>query len=317
MRLSLIEDFPGEIRNVIYELCVDEALLSGKAKQKNKRSTRDPGGFGRQTNIAEESQDKKPEGELRFNVTALPRWEGPPVLRIEGLGPLPLMFVSKKINEQVSSLIYARIGTVSLGGYILQHRSEDARFRWNNACTLLRKQSGLLKFTRNITIKLPSTRADLEDSGWRAMQMGLPYRQEISEAKIKPWGGVIPGLVDFLLSFENLSTVRIIVEIENKDPPSWEPLFPLNMVGKVMPEFDFVAPASPFSLFVRPQPWHWNGVSVTQTHVWWMSWIKYVQDREIVEQAKKSAEQDGKLADLLAALEENNSIIDELLSRRI
>lgn len=80
-------------------------------------------------------------------------------MRTNGIGPLPLLFVSKGIFRDLSSLIYSEVDCVSIGGYPVQSPDEDPSIRWSVVYPLLSKQPSLRKFTRSVKIRMPMVSA--------------------------------------------------------------------------------------------------------------------------------------------------------------
>jgi len=222
---SYIERFPGEIRNHIYECCIDMALQPANVKC---RQTRHRGRQSYWRRIKPVPGSKEESKELQFDMKVVSRWNRRSVIRTRGLGSLPLLFASRKIYAEISSLIYARARDLCVGGYILEHPGEDPSGRWKESYSLLQKQPGLLKFTRSILIQLPSIREDL-DVGLRR-SLGLIPRLPKSGSSndiTRVWASLAPELSEFLLRFEALSTIRIIIQVENQAPPKFETLFQL------------------------------------------------------------------------------------------
>jgi hypothetical protein len=119
------EQLPGELRNYIFKFCIHDAFTSASSKK-----------------VITKSQQKVET--LPLNITVLPRWTGPGQLRITGAGPLPILFLNKKLHDEVSSLVYSRVNEVSIGGYVLQYPQEDPTGRWKIAYDLLEKVPHIL-----------------------------------------------------------------------------------------------------------------------------------------------------------------------------
>jgi hypothetical protein len=136
---ELLKRLPGEIRNQIFEICIQEAMRSRKARISQRLQ-----------------QILSPSKTTYLNVAVSPRWHGPGVMRVNGIGPLPLLFVNKQIYQEISSLVFSKLETVSIGGYLIQRPHEDPNIRWAVAYSLLNRQPSLLKFTRKIEIHLPT-----------------------------------------------------------------------------------------------------------------------------------------------------------------
>jgi hypothetical protein len=226
MDTSYLERFPGEIRNNIYKCCIDIALQSAKVKVKR---------FGKFEYVDTQGQhwvrhmvivkSAKEDIKHQFEVQVVSQWNRRPVIRFTGLASLPLLSVNKKVYAELSSLIYAKVGDVSVGGYILEHPSEDPSSRWKGAHSLLQKQPGLLKFMKSISIRLPSMRGELEVGRLRSLGLTPPSLNPVSSNAItRVWARFVPDLLEFLLRFEALSTIRIIIPVEKQPPPNFNTL---------------------------------------------------------------------------------------------
>jgi hypothetical protein len=130
-----LETLPAEIRNQIFKICIYNAMNTRKQI---------PG------------LPPRPSKPSSFGVSVFPRWSGPGLMRTDGIGPLPLLFVNKQIYTEVSSLVYSMLDSVSIGGYLIQRPDEDPNIRWEVAYSLLRKQPSLLKYTKKVKIFMPT-----------------------------------------------------------------------------------------------------------------------------------------------------------------
>jgi len=133
--LVRLETLPGEIRNHIFEICIYNAIKTPKEVR----------GWPHRS--------PKPSS---FTLSVFPRWSGPGVMHTNGIGPLPLLFVNKQIYKEVSSLVYSMLDSVSIGGYLIQRPDEDPNIRWSVAYSILKKQPSLLKYTKKVTIHMPT-----------------------------------------------------------------------------------------------------------------------------------------------------------------
>lgn len=122
---KLLEKLPGELRNYIFEFCIRDAFTSAQSKKGITQS--------------QPSLERSP-----LSISVLPRWSGSGQLRVTGVGPLPILFLNKKLHGEVSSLVYSTVNEVSIGGYILQYPQEDPTTRWRIAYDLLEKVPHIL-----------------------------------------------------------------------------------------------------------------------------------------------------------------------------
>lgn len=141
--LKSLEGFPGEILDQIFEICIQEAIDSHKSRQ------------------ARRIPSQRAPSEIRsFSVSVFPRWNGPGVMRTDGINPLPLLFVNKQIYEEVTSLVYSKLENVTFGGYPVQRPDEDPNIRWAVAYSLMSHHPTLLQFTGKVKVHLPTVSED-------------------------------------------------------------------------------------------------------------------------------------------------------------
>jgi hypothetical protein len=198
---------PGEIRNKIYELCILSAL-----KETNKSRPI----FNSHTTIV-------PAGPLSgLQYVALPRWSGPGLLRLEGIGALPCLFTNKQIYREISSLLHSMVQNVSIGGYVLQCPGEDPSVRWECAYSLMRNRADILQFVKRVTVMLPCIREGVFRGRWSEFSLKDPGTRVESE----PWL-MLPGLTAFLRTFKSLQTLKIVMTADKSNPPDFEQLLPL------------------------------------------------------------------------------------------
>jgi hypothetical protein len=198
-KATFLQILPGEIRNEIFELCIGNALNNAKTPRFQTEA-----------------------GKKGFTITALPQWNGPGCMRTEGIGPLPLLFVNRQIHKELSSLVYSKVEEISIGGYFLQFRNEDPSPRWDVAYSLLKQHPDLQKFTKNVKIILPHTRDDLLRYHWES----LGYKYQRNSGRCQDWT-ILPGLEEFLCTFESLSTLKLVITSELREPPQFEQLLSL------------------------------------------------------------------------------------------
>lgn len=218
---------PGEIRNVIYEILIQSALSTPKGLLKKSPTANFP-------------------STTPFTITALPRWNGPPVLKFAGIGNLQILLASKKVYAEVSTLLYPHVHSLILGGYTLQHRAEDPRARWLATFTALERRPGLLDSVKDITLKLPCAREELFRS--HLLSFGM-VRSSVSTSDLDSyqqcWVG-IPDMVSFLKKCDVLQRVRIIITAVEGRPGMmdiwWDALWGMvypNHVGGLRMDIDF------------------------------------------------------------------------------
>ena len=202
-----LDHLPGEIRNQIFELCMNDAIRASKAND--------------------------------LTISVIPRWQGPGEFRMNGIGPLPLLFVNKKTYNELSSLVYATISEVSIGGYIIQYPDEDPNVRWNVAYSLIKQRPNILAYVKKVKVSLPYVRNDVLDGYWRSL--GVPSPGDVP-TKCDPWS-IVPGLKQFLRKFRAMEILHLVITANRRDPPDFEKLLPLhNYFGRTTVEMVTTTP---------------------------------------------------------------------------
>jgi hypothetical protein len=242
-QFSLFDQLPGEIRNQIFEYCVQNASkpIKGARWLTNQTQTKDR------------------------ELSIQPRWNGPVRIRMSGIGSLPLIWVNKRTNYELASLVYSKVESVRIGGYILRHPNENPTLIFNQINATLMNPH-IRQFAQNIKLKLPSTREDLHrmsDSLRGFSITGFLDRDRLPN--FEAVFSVIPTLVETLKLFESLETLEIVITVEMTSPPDFEPLLPLydlcgNRSGTV-----FVSPYDGNARYFRTPWWQW-------TERWDMAW---------------------------------------------
>ena len=211
-----LDHLPGEIRNQIFDLCIIDAVKASKVNE-----------------IVQ-------GGEETLTISVLPRWQGPGRLRMNGIGPLPLLFVNKRTHNELSSLVYAMVSQVSIGGYIIQYRDEDPNVRWNVAHSLIQQRPNILAYVKNVKVSLPYVRNDLFDGYWGSL--GVTSPRDVP-TKCDPWS-IVPGLEQFLRKFRTLETLTIVITADRSATPDFEKLLLLYDLcgGKTVVEMVMMYP---------------------------------------------------------------------------
>jgi hypothetical protein len=210
-----LDYLPGEIRNQIFDLCIIDAVKVSKVNE-----------------IVREEE--------ALTISVLPRWQGPGRFRMNGIGPLPLLFVNKKTHSELSSLVYSMISQVSIGGYIMQYRDEDPNIRWNVAHSLIQQRPNIPAYVKRVKVSLPYVRNDLFDGYWGSL--GVTSPREVP-TKYDPWA-IVPGLEQFLRTFRVLETLTIVITADKRTAPDFEKLLPLYDLcgGKTVVEMVMMSP---------------------------------------------------------------------------
>lgn len=103
-------------------------------------------------------------------------------------------------------------------------------------------------------------REDLKRGLWISLSLEAPKRQA---ATCNPWA-VVPGLTNFLRSFEQLEAVEIVVTVEPKEAPDFEGLLPLY-------DLHVKQVAVEFASFIAP------GISILPVSLWKLAWEQCLQ----------------------------------------
>jgi hypothetical protein len=232
---SSLEALPGEIRNDIFELYIQGAL--------------------KPTRGASWSTTRPAKGIL---LSILPQWHGPARMRIDGIGPLALLFVNKQIYNELASLVYCRVENLRIGGYIMQHPNDDPTLRFQPLYPLLLNPY-ICRFTRSIKLKLPSTRDDLHRRHCSLRGFSITgFKGQTNPPKLEAILSVVPGLVECLKSFDSLSNLEIVITTELTNPPDFEPLLPLYDLCGNRTNVVFDAPIEYFGINVYSTWLQWT-----------------------------------------------------------
>lgn len=220
----LINKLPGEIRNLIIELCILGALKKPKSPSSKSKPT-------------------------RLTVSVLPKWSGPGCLRMDGISALPLLFVNKQLHNEVLSYVDAMVDELSIGGYILQYPNEDPRIRWQLVYSLLKNRPSL-QFARSIRVTLPRAGdkfhiRHLDSIGYKTRK--VPDTQTT-------WL-VLPDLGKYLHCFSTCETLVVVITVEESEPPNLSSLLPLYEYFQKRLTVEFDVPGLSTYQRVRMLPW--------------------------------------------------------------
>jgi len=199
--LSCFRMIPGEIRNQIFSLCISHALSHPKAG--HSQSATNPSGL---------------------TVAVHSRRSGNGYLKLDGIGPLPLMIVNKQTYNEVSSLVYALVEHVTMGSNISLYLDEDPNERWKFAYSLVEKRPYIQMLAKSVKVILPRTPDDVLRTTYNSLRK-IPTNKHTtwkSNAMI-----LLPSLDKFLRNFESLKSLTIVIIKDESDPPNFEDLLTL------------------------------------------------------------------------------------------
>lgn len=165
---------PGELRNQIFNLCIDDALTPPLASP------------------------------LTATIFS-PSQESGHLILSNNRGPLPLLFTSKSIFSEVLSLTYARVHTLEIGRDIKVWLDEDAISRWDHGFKIAAARPEIFKSVRNIEVTMPRTPPFKLASTYAGLRQ-LPKGSCGKNAAV----AVLPSLEEFLKKFEKVEKVKVV-----------------------------------------------------------------------------------------------------------
>jgi hypothetical protein len=197
---SYFNKIPGEIRNQIFSLCISHALSHPKAQ--HSRSTSNLSGL---------------------TVSVHSRRSGNGYLKLEGIGPLPLMVVNRQTFNEVSSLVYALVEHVSIGSNISLYLDENPNERWKFAYSLMEKRPYMQRLAKSVKVVLPRTPDDVIRTTYNSLKK-IPAAKQPRKSNAM---ALLPGLDKFLGKFESLENLTMVIIADKRDPPNFEDLLTL------------------------------------------------------------------------------------------
>jgi hypothetical protein len=201
---TFFDIIPGEIRNQIFSLCISHALDHQKPPP-----------------LWQPLPAAKANGLM---VAVHSSRSGRGYLKLQGIRPLPLLVVNKQIYNEVSSLVYALVDSVSIGSNISQYLDEDPNERWKFAYSLVEKRSDIQKLARSVNIVLPRTPDAVLRTIYDSLRK-IPLKQQTPRNSNAM--AIIPGLQNFLGKFESLTSLTIVFIADKIEIPNFEYLIPL------------------------------------------------------------------------------------------
>jgi hypothetical protein len=138
-RSALLKVIPLEVRNVIYQLVIEDAKNSKRWER---------------TSLSLSSNQ-------RFVLSIVPRLYDPPTFQIGGYGSLPLRQVNKQIYEELALQISFNVDRIRIGSYHFEYKESDPLIQWHTAFSLLENHRGLRKSVTYVFVKMPSIRDEM------------------------------------------------------------------------------------------------------------------------------------------------------------
>lgn len=114
----------------------------------------------------------------------------------------------------MSSLLYGRVEHVSIDEQVGVWLDDDASSRWEFAYSLLQGRADLMKVVKSVEITLPRTPRPFLLAAYASMtRTPLPKNTTLESSAL----AILPGLETFLVQFENLERVKIVLVAESTD----------------------------------------------------------------------------------------------------
>lgn len=241
---SFLDKIPLEIRNYIYQICIEDSKQS-------------------------HWWDRSPPGTVRvrgFGLSILPRLYDPPMLQIEGYGAIPLRCTNRQVYEELARQVSFNVDRVRIGSYNFEHKEQDPYVHWRTAYTLLENHPGLPKSVKHVTIKMPSIR----DERLRSSQLSFAHMDPNLLRKFEEgFAAIVPGLVHCLNGFQSLQRLSIKITVEKRNPPTFYPVLPLYAICEPDTEVEISPPQEGLRSY---EPW------ITK---WEHAWGNCLRNKEI------------------------------------
>ncbi|KAE9371816.1 hypothetical protein N431DRAFT_28820 [Stipitochalara longipes BDJ] len=186
---TTLTTLPGELRNAIFNLCIDHAFTNPKYRSVT-----------------------------CFTGTVVSRHSKTGYLKLSDIGPLPLILANRQTCAEVFSLLYARLERVEIGDGVSVWLDDDVVERFSFAYQILERAGCAMKVAKSIEIVLPRTpHFQLVKTYASLRKLKLKKGERKSNA-----AAILRGLDMFLRKFERLEKVRILVTADLKNwPPAY------------------------------------------------------------------------------------------------
>lgn len=182
---SRLIHLPGELRNKILGFCVDDATFCPRCLQ-------------RHDIVADVSRN----------------------MQIRGIGPLPLIFASKQINNEVLSLVYFRLKPVEINGYFHVFQPSSTSLLPSNYPAVWPRHPHVQHSARSISITMSYWKTWEEGSGswcdFTSDRQLSPKSSAVAKNADLPFStnrAVIRRLAKYLRTFKSLVELEIIVDL--------------------------------------------------------------------------------------------------------
>jgi hypothetical protein len=165
-----------------------------------------------------------------FGLSIIPRLYDPPLLRIDGYGLLPLRQTCRQIYQELAHQVSFNVDTVRIGSYNFEHKEKDPLVHWRTAYSLLESHPGLRLSVTNVIVRMPAMR----DEMMRHSQLSVGHvNSNILRQFDEKFAAVVPGLKQCLQKFAILQWLTIIITVEKRQAPDFDPLLGLHdILGK-------------------------------------------------------------------------------------
>lgn len=185
---------PGELRNRILELCIKDATFCPRCRRFH---------------------------EMRADVSRN--------MLIKGIGTFPLLFTSKQLHDELVSLVYSKLETISINGYFLMFQRSAATYlpAWPY-------HQHVQDFARSVRVQISFWQFPGDGVGsWCYLtrdHQSVNFREDPFESN----SSVVQRLASYLHSFSSLSELEIAIE------GRWDPTKEDQMHGldQLLPLYD-------------------------------------------------------------------------------
>lgn len=198
---SLLIKLPGEVRNRIWNLCVNDALFCERCRRYH---------------------------EFTYPISSH--------MLITGISPFPLLFVNKQIYQELLGLVYSRLAPLKILGYNLKKYPGPDEFRQLKTTPKWPRNDVVQAHARSVKIFLThGRRLNREwrfNGSWYYMTLNTPQHIAVYD----PSWSVFPYLLSYLKTFKSLKSLEFVVEvyqpIVNKitEIKEWDRLSPFFML---------------------------------------------------------------------------------------
>lgn len=240
VQLGFFRRLPGELRNNILELCVNDATFCPRCLEHHEI-------------VADISRN----------------------MQIRGIGHLSLLFVNEALHAELVSLVYSKLAPVAIDGYFLKFH-EKTSFRPFYYSAIWPHHQRVQSFARKVSITMHYWKMWGEGEGaWCNFTSDRQLSTDSTFETDKPrdWEGdedmnagtpfersrwVIRKLTTYLRTFKSLSELEITIELRTH-AKGWDEVYGLE---QLLPLYDLGVPRTTFKFDMRDMR---DGVTANMT----------------------------------------------------